>query len=221
MSLKDAMVVDVKLTAGELARSYAIYVAALVAGVSFCLPAWLDWGGPAVIAWKGAGVGLLALWAASLARLRDGWWIAGVLACGAFGDVLLDAVSLTAGAAAFLVGHVFATILYNRHGARALATIAGAITIAFAAWLMTHDIIVAIYGSALGTMAASAIYSTFPRRVGVGAALFALSDLLIFTRLGPLAGSDLPRLLVWPTYFAGQALIAHGVVSAFRKEQRQ
>lgn len=203
----------------DLVRPGALYLAALVAGVSFCLPAWLDWGGAAVIAWKGAGAGLLALWAASLAKSRDGWWIAAVLACGAVGDVLLDAVSLTAGAAAFLVGHVLATILYGRHGARAWTMIVGAIAMAFAAWLITRDSGVAIYGSALGAMAASAIDSTLPRRVGLGAALFALSDLLIFARLGPLAGSDLPRLLVWPTYFAGQALIAHGVVWALSKER--
>src|SRR3546814_9633102 len=34
--------------------------AALVAGASYCLAAWFGWSGPGVIAWKGAGVALLA-----------------------------------------------------------------------------------------------------------------------------------------------------------------
>jgi len=63
-------------------------------------------------------------------------------------------------------------------------------------------------------MAGAAWTSRFSRyRVGIGAVLFALSDLLIFGRLGPLAASPLPHLLVWPLYFAGQALIAWGVVT--------
>ncbi len=62
-------------------------------------------------------------------------------------------------------------------------------------------------------MAASAGASRFPRyRVGIGALMFLGSDLLIFARMGPLPGSPLPGLLIWPLYFGGQALIAWGVV---------
>ena len=50
--------------------------------------------------------------------------------------------------------------------------------------------------------------------------LFVLSDLLIFARAGGAMAPDMPNLLVWPTYFAGQALIAWGVVSTLRKEGR-
>jgi hypothetical protein len=46
--------------------------------------------------------------------------------------------------------------------------------------------------------------------------LFVISDLLIFSRMGPLAGSAIPDLLVWPTYFGGQALIATAGVKALR-----
>ena len=49
--------------------------------------------------------------------------------------------------------------------------------------------------------------------------LFVASDLLIFARLGPLAGSPLPGLLIWPTYFAGQALIAWGVVTVLARRK--
>jgi hypothetical protein len=34
--------------------------------------------------------------------------------------------------------------------------------------------------------------------------------------MGPLAGSVVPDLLVWPTYFGGQALIAWGGVMTLR-----
>jgi uncharacterized membrane protein YhhN len=67
----------------------------------------------------------------------------------------------------------------------------------------------------LGAMAATAWVSHFPRHwVGLGAVLFAVSDLLIFARTGPLAGSMLPQVLIWPLYFGGQVLIATGVVRA-------
>src|SRR3546814_15120557 len=80
--------------------------AALVAGASYCLAAWFGWSGPGVIAWKGAGVALLAAWAVSAARDLDGWLIAVVLPLGAAGDVLLEAAGMIAGAAAFRAGHL-------------------------------------------------------------------------------------------------------------------
>ena len=52
----------------------------------------------------------------------------------------------------------------------------------------------------------------------VGAVLFVISDWLIFARMGPLATSDLPALLIWPTYFAGQLLIATGVIQTLRRQ---
>lgn len=61
-------------------------------------------------------------------------------------------------------------------------------------------------------MLAAALASRFPLgRVGLGAALFALSDLLIFARMGPLAASPIPGLLIWPLYFFGQFLICIGI----------
>ena len=56
---------------------------AIAAGASYCLAAWLGWHGPAVTAWKGAGVGLLALWATTRARNADGWLLVAVMALGA------------------------------------------------------------------------------------------------------------------------------------------
>jgi hypothetical protein len=44
--------------------------------------------------------------------------------------------------------------------------------------------------------------------------------MLICARSGPFMGTALPDLLVWPLYFAGQALIAWGAVSTLAKEVR-
>ncbi|WP_374139869.1 lysoplasmalogenase family protein [Sphingomonas sp. 32-62-10] len=77
---------------------------------------------------------------------------------------------------------------------------------------------IALYATGLGAMAAMAWLSSFPRNwVSFGALLFAVSDLLIFARLGPLAGSIIPDLLVWPLYFGGQAMIAWGVAAALAR----
>ena len=67
-------------------------------------------------------------------------------------------------------------------------------------------------------MAAGAWASVFPRyRVGSGAVLFVVADLLLFAEMGPLAGSPVPQFLVWPIYYLGQLLIAVGVAQALRK----
>ena len=53
-----------------------------------------------------------------------------------------------------------------------------------------------------------------------GALLFVVSDWLIFSRLGPYDLAPLPDLLVWPTYYVGQFLIATGVVQTLRRFRR-
>jgi uncharacterized membrane protein YhhN len=203
-------------------------VAAAVAGVSYFPASHALADGAAIIAWKGAGVGLLAAWAAAKARGIDGWWIAGVMALGALGDVLLEAVGLAAGAAAFLAGHVAAILFYLRHRRRrfdpfdwfAAVLLFG---VPLAAYLLPDNPTaardVAAYSAGLGGMVAAAWISRFPRgSVALGALMFVISDLLIFARLGPLAGDSLPGLLIWPLYFIGQLMIATGVVRTLGKE---
>lgn len=210
-----------------LVRHRWLFVAAAIAGLAYWLVGYAAIDRVASIVLKGAGVGLLAVWAGLNARDRDGWLIASVLALGALGDVLIE-LSLTAGASAFLVGHVVAIVLYlgRRRAAPTPSQIALAVVLLVAvpaiAFLLPADrgaaAGVGLYALGLGAMAASAWLSRFPRyRVGIGAVLFAISDLMIFARMGPLAGSMLPRLLVWPLYFAGQALIAWGVVTTLAK----
>lgn len=200
-----------------------LYVVALIGGASFYFNAWVGLAGPWEVVWKGVGVALLALWAATRARSIDGWLIAAALALGALGDVLLETHGLTVGAISFLLGHAVAVLLYlrNRAGpywqAALFAVVVAAISFALPADRAAAPGL-ALYALFLGAMAGAARISRFENAtVAFGALLFVVSDLLIFASLGPMAKSPLPALLIWPTYFAGQALIAWGVVTALEK----
>ncbi len=199
-------------------------LASVIAGVSFWLVRDAALGLPLKMAWKGAGVALLAIYALTAGRSADHRTIGGVMALGALGDVLIE-IELAWGALAFFAGHVFAITLYLRHRRETMPrsqrlAAAGLLLLTPAiAWLVPADRAqapgVALYALALGGMACAAWSSSFPRyRVGIGAVLFVVSDLLIFARLGPLASSPLPDLLIWPAYFIGQLLICTGVVEA-------
>jgi uncharacterized membrane protein YhhN len=202
-----------------------LFLSALAASVAYCLWGQHDVATAPYVAWKAACVAVFAIWAAINARSADGWIIVVVLALGAIGDAVIE-WNQTAGAVPFLAGHLVGAILYLRNRrhrpsatqtALAVALLVGIPSIAF---LLTHAVGVTIYATGLGLMAASAWASRFPRyRVGIGAVLFAASDLLIFARMGPLHDSTLPGRLIMPLYFAGQALIAWGVVTTLRKWQ--
>jgi uncharacterized membrane protein YhhN len=186
----------------------------------------LMWGVPpgpeAMIAVKGAGVGLLALAAALRARTADGWLLASVMALGALGDVLLE-IDFAAGASAFAAGHIVAIILYLRNRRAA----AGPLDRAIAAFLPAAAAVLpvlllrgrpegtafAIYGALAGAMAAAAWTSRFPRWfVALGALMFLASDMLIAVRLGMEAlWLSLP---IWLLYYAGQVMIFAGVISS-------
>ncbi len=212
--------------------SHGLFWIAVLAGASYSLTAWgvVD-AGAWTAAWKTSGVALLAMWAATRARGADGWLIAAVLALGALGDLLLEVAGFTVGGAAFAAGHAVAIWLYLRNrravltsSQRLLGWVIAPATVAISAMLAApvgKALPTAAYAAFLGVMAATAWTSRFPRyRVGLGAVLFVVSDLLIFARMGPLAGSAVPGLLIWPTYFAGQALIAWGVVRMLETEKR-
>lgn len=216
------------MTEGTPIAGKALLLASLIAGTSFWGVSDLDLPLAAKLAWKGAGVGLLALYALTLARDRYGYQIAVVMALGALGDVLLE-VNFIAGASAFLLGHVTALELYLRFAritspsqkALGAALLIGTPAIA---WLLPADRAMAasigVYALVLGGMAGAAWTSSFSRyRVGMGAVLFVASDLLIFARMGPMAESVLPDLLVWPLYYVGQLLICLGVVGTLRQRR--
>ncbi|HMO69455.1 MAG TPA: lysoplasmalogenase family protein [Novosphingobium sp.] len=177
---------------------------------------------PALLLLKGAGVGLLAVWALLRHAGADSRMLATVMALGALGDMAIE-WDLQAGAMAFFAAHIAAIALYLRHRREVLtpsqkaAALALVVLTPVISWLLSGRADVALYGLALGGMACAAWSSSFPRyRVGTGALLFVASDLLIFARMGPLAHSPLPDLLIWPLYYFGQFLIATGIVGTLR-----
>lgn len=208
-----------------------VLAASVLAGVSYVAAQGLPIPETAVVAWKGAGVGLLAVYAALGARDLDGWLICAVMALGALGDVLLETAGLTTGAVAFLVGHVVAIGLYLRHrrptlslGQRLLAIGLAPATVVVA-FLAPADRAgapgVALYATGLSLMAALAWTSRFPRyRVGLGALMFVASDLLIFARSGPLADAAWIGVAIWGLYYLGQLMICVGVTDALAKPPR-
>lgn len=201
-------------------------LASLAAGISFYFVRDGHLPGIYQMAWKGAGVALLAVYALVRHQGADSRQIAAVMGFGALGDVLIE-LSLEIGAVAFLIGHLIAIHLYWRHR-RAAATfsqkaagLAILMLIPAIAWSLPADRAAApgvlLYSLGLAGMTAMAWTSSFPRyRVGIGAVLFAVSDLLIFARIGPMAQSALPELLIWPLYYFGQFLICTGVIGELR-----
>lgn len=203
-----------------------VLIASVIGGVSY-VAAWSLHLPPVQdLAWKGTGVGLLGVFAATQARSLDGWLLTAVMTFGMLGDVLLG-VNLYIGAGAFLIGHLVAIGLYLRNrrmeisrGQRALAIVMvpAATAIAF---LLPFDRagaqVAALYALGVSVMAATAWTSCFPRfRVGLGAMMFLVSDLLIIGRSGPLPDNLPIGLVVWGLYYFGQLLICVGVVGALK-----
>ncbi len=202
-------------------------LASLLAGISYYFVRNGEIPGLYLMAWKGAGVALLAAYALARHKGADSRQIGAVMAFGALGDVLIELV-LEWGAIAFLIGHLIAIRLYWRHRrarlepSQKLAAVAFAVLIPLISFLLPTDRSaapgVALYALGLGVMTAAAWTSSFSRyRVGIGAVMFALSDLLIFSRMGPLDHSALPDLLIWPLYYFGQFLICTGVVGELHR----
>lgn len=209
-----------------------LWWAALAGGISYFAAVYLRLDGSAIWAWKASGVGLLAVWAAVNARGSDGKLIAAVLAFGALGDWLLDAVGMLAGAAAFATGHLIAIILYLRNRRPSLTSSQKLLAWALVplaliiAWGLTRSAETALMGAAIAytggvaIMAATAWTSRFPRyRTGIGAMMFLVSDLFIFAGAGGALSKDVSMWLVWPLYFGGQALISRGVVDMLAKDR--
>ncbi|MEE4537843.1 MAG: lysoplasmalogenase family protein [Erythrobacter sp.] len=197
----------------------------LLASVTAAIAYYFVWNNPIGGVWlillKGAGVGLLAVYAWRRSVGADGSILAGVLALSAAGDIALE-LSMSAGGALFAAAYGVAIALYCRNGAGRLALIPALIAIAtpIGVWLLTEDIAVTGFGVILGIMAGSAWASRFPNhRVGVGTLLIVASDILLFSRMGTLDLGDLPDVLVWPLYYAGQLMIATGVVQTLRGER--
>lgn len=200
----------------------------LLASVAAAVAYYFLWNNPIGGVWlillKGAGVGLLAVYALQRGPGADGKLLFVVLALGAAADMALE-LWFEVGGALFALSHVVAVVLYFRNRRRApafsqkllaLALLVGTPVIA---WLLSEQAELTAYAAILGMMAASAWLSRFPRyRVGIGAVLFVVSDWLIFSRFGSFDTGVLPDVLVWPLYYAGQLMIATGVVQTLRGE---
>ena len=179
-----------------------------------------------LIAWKGAAVAFLAVYAARRGRGADGWLLTGVMTLGALGDMALE-LSLVTGGALFALGHLVAIVLFLRNprerrtGSQILAAFALLVGPPLVgAMLAMPDPrwpLAAGYAAVVGAMAAAAWMSRFSRyRVGIGAVLFVASDLLIFAREGQALSEPVAWWLIWPLYYAGQFLIAIGVIGMLR-----
>lgn len=209
----------------KTALAKAVLIASILAGVSYVASWNLGLPQAAALTWKGLGVALLAVYAALNAKSLDGWLLVAVMAFGALGDVLLGAAGLTVGALGFLAGHLVAITLYLRNRrprptrgqvALAVVLVPAVVIIAF---LLPIDRAgapgVAVYSLGLALMAATAWLSRFPRyRVGIGALMFVVSDLLIFGRGGPWPDNFATGLALWALYYFGQLLICVGVTKA-------
>ena len=199
----------------------------LLFGVSYFFVQDDQVGGAWLMLWKGAGVFFLALYAAHRGRGRDGALIALVMAFGALADVILE-ISLLAGGALFAIGHLIAIGLYmvNRRSdttaSQKLTALSLLILTPAIAGLMTFPQenweVATVYSLVVAAMAAAAWTSRFSRyRVGLGAVLFVISDLLIFARESGQIPDEFASWLIWPLYFAAQFLIVTGVIQAIRK----
>lgn len=201
-------------------------VLSLIAGIAFPLLGQTALGGLWLMLIKASAVGFLALYAAQRTRgLRAGLFVL-ALALGALGDAAIE-LWFTAGGAAFLASHVAAIFFYRRYlrpepsARRRWFALALLLVTPLVSWWLSGEWTVALYALGLGGMAAAAWLSLFPPwRVGLGALLFVFSDWLIFSRLGPFDLAPLPDLLIWPTYYLGQFLIATGVVQTLRRFRR-
>ena len=215
--------------AQDLAHKRPWLLASLIAGISF--PATWLWlpieGGLFAIIWKMAAVGLLVPFA--LRRHHEGEFVllAVMLAFYSLGDGLIE-LSMVAGAIAFAAGHLVAIAIYFRH--RRIGAAFSQKLLAISILLLTPVIAyflpgsayegmqVAAYSVILAAMAAMAWSSNFPRyRVGIGAVLFVISDLLIFARIGPFADSEMTSLAIWYLYYFGVLMIAVGVAQTLVK----
>ena len=197
-----------------------------IAAASFYFARETELSPASLIVWKGAAVGLLAAYAIQWREIANFRLLALIMALSALGDMMLE-VQFHLGALCFLASHIAAISLYLGHRR---FTLTPSQKLAGAALLMLTPVIAfllpadraqapnaALYAVALGGMASAAWLSSFPRyRAGLGAVLFVMSDLLVFAQMGPLAGSVVPDLLIWPTYYAGQFLICTGVASTLR-----
>ena len=176
---------------------------------------------------KGAATGFLALYCFVRHASPDAKLLGWALGAAALGDMALE-VDRAIGATLFFLFHILALGVFLRHRRAALGPLDSwvvgltLICVPLAAWFLPHAredaLETALYALALGAMAAGAWASSFPRyRVGAGALLFVLADLLLFAEAGPLGGTQWPAILAWPIQYLALFLISTGIIQTLRK----
>jgi hypothetical protein len=212
-----------------LAEKRPLLLASMAAALAFYYLRWGPWPELYLIPLKGAAVALLAVYLWLRHGSPDARLMAWAFGAASLGDMALEIeTDRLIGGLLFFAYHVLAMGVYLRNRRPQLtrsqkgAGVAMLLLTPLAGYLLPADrgeaMNVALYALALGAMAASAWTSLFPRyRVGAGAVLFLVSDLLLFAEMGPLRGHIAPQVLVWPVYYLGQLLIATGVAQALRK----
>ena len=210
-----------------LAEKRPLLLASIAAALAFYYLRWGPWPELYLIPLKGSAVGLLAVYLWLRHSSPDARLMAWAFGAAALGDMAIE-IDRAIGALLFFLYQVLALGVYLRNRRPSLspsqkwAVAAMLLLTPVIAWFMPAERAqapsVAVYALALGAMAAGAWASVFPRyRVGSGAALFLLADLLLFAEMGPLQGSVVPQILAWPIYYLGQLLIAVGVAQTLRK----
>ena len=210
------------------AESRPFLLLSLLFGISYFFAKDSNIPGLYLMAWKGAGVGFLAIYALVRLHRLDGKIVGAIMALGAIGDMALE-YDLILGAGAFMAGHLVAIAFYSRFRRHqlgfsqkifAILLVPLSMLIAWALPSVRADAAgVAVYCLSVAAMAAMAWTSRFSRyQVGAGAVMFLVSDLLIFARMGPMENSVIPELLIWPLYYFGQFMIATGIVRTLRHE---
>ena len=212
-----------------LAEKRPLLLASIALALAFYYLRWEPWPELYLIPLKGAAVALLAVYLWVRHSSPDARLMAWAFGAAALGDMAIEIeTDRRIAGLLFFTYHVLAMGVYLRNrrphltGSQKAAVLAMLLLTPLIAWSLPGDraqaLNTALYALALGAMAASAWASVFPRyRVGAGAVLFLLSDLLLFAEMGPLQGHIVPQILVWPVYYLGQLLIATGIALTLRK----
>jgi uncharacterized membrane protein YhhN len=195
--------------------------------------------GPARVAIKGMGVGLLAALVfrviQRLSKPVDGWILAVALSFSCLGDLFLAVRgTFLLGLSSFLVTHLLYLALFVRNWRRPLRPTRTRLVISilvllfslfYSQWLAPSlgslAMPVALYVCAITLMVVAGLWSSFsPSWVWVGAILFLVSDAILaadrFRAQVPFAG-----FLIWATYYLGQYGIALGILHAHWSHQEK
>lgn len=213
----------------DLAHKRPFLFLSLIVAITYPVSFYINMPDLVMIAWKMAAVGCLALYALRNHHHGNFLILAAILSFYALGDGLIE-FDIIWGAVSFSMGHVIAIYLFSRYrrprlspSQKTLALIIPILvpSIAYITATTPTDsgFNAALYSFLLSLMAAMAWSSAFPRyRTGLGAILFIISDLLLFSRFKIGDNNIILNLSVWYSYYFGVFLMTTGIVQTIRKK---